>query len=254
MGSGPLVGGEGGTGPAPGQGEDRPPSPSPGSAVRISLLVALAATLLATIPAIGLGWLLARRSFPGRTLLGSVLLAPLVIPPVVTGFLLLSLLGRGGLLGSTLALAGMEVPFTLGAAVVAAMVVGFPLYVVSVRNAFETVDRRMEQVSSTMGARPWRTFRRISLPLALPGIAAGAVLTFARALGEFGATIVLAGNIEGETRTIALAVYTLLESPGDQAEVWILVGASVAFSVMALAGYEFLSRRQRRRLQGGLDV
>ena len=148
-----------------------------------------------------------------------------------------------------LASLGLPIPFTLLGATIAALVVGFPLYVISVRGAFEAVDPLYEELSSTLGVSPRQTFLRVSLPLALPGIVAGAVLAFARALGEFGATIVLAGNIEGSTRTIALAVYTLLESPSGRETTWILVGASVAFSLLALLGFETLSRRQKERLE-----
>jgi molybdate transport system permease protein len=211
-------------------------------AVRVSLGVALLAAVLGLPPAVGLGWLLARKRFVGRTALGVVLLAPLVLPPVVTGFLLLRVLGRDG------PLAFLELPFTLWAAVLAALVVGLPLYVVSARNAFEAVDPRYEELSHTLGVRPRRTFVRVTLPLALPGIAAGAVLAFARALGEFGATIVLAGNVEGETRTIALAVYTLLETPGGDDGAAVLSAASIALALFALVAYEALGRRQRRRL------
>lgn len=223
------------------------PGPRPGSAIGISLLVALTAAGLGLVPAVAVGWLLARRDFVGKSVVSMLVLAPLVIPPVVTGFLLLSLLGSQGLLGGVLSAAGITIPFSLLGAVVAAGVVGFPLYVVAVRGAFEAVDPHFEEVSWTLGVRPRRTFARILLPLALPGIAAGAVLAFARALGEFGATVVLAGNVEGETRTIALAVYTLLESPSGSGATWTLVGASIVLSLAALLGYEALSRRQRRR-------
>lgn len=242
--------------PAPAPGglpEGRPDRISTGSAIRISIQVALLATLLALVPAVALGWLLARRPFPGKTLLSALLLSPMVVPPVVTGFLLLAVLGQGGPAGRLLSDLGIRIPFSFVAAVLAATVVGFPLFVVTVRNAFETVDPQLEEMSATLGARPWRTFRRVSLPLALPGIGAGAVLAFARALGEFGATIVLAGNVEGETRTIALAVYTLLESPRESADVWVLVGASVLVSVLALTGFEYLSRRQRRLVRRNPD-
>jgi len=223
--------------------------PSAGSAIRISLLVALMATAAGLLPAVGLGWLLARHEFPGKTLLSTAVLAPLVIPPVVTGFLLLSLLGTQSALGRLLIQLGLPVPFTLLGAAVAALVVGLPLYVISIRGAFEAVDPLYEELSWTLGVPPRRTFLRISLPLALPGIVAGAVLAFARALGEFGATVVLAGNMEGTTRTIALAVYTLLESPSGREATWVLVGASVGLSLLALIGFERLSRRQRRRLE-----
>ena len=219
------------------------------SAIRLSLIVAFLATLVGIVPAVGIGWLLARRDFLGKTVLSTVIMAPLVIPPVVTGFLLLSVLGASAPLGGLIASLGFPIPFTILGASIAALVVGFPLYVISVRGAFEAVDPMYEELSWTLGSSPWRTFFRVSLPLALPGIAAGAVLAFARSLGEFGATVVLAGNVEGSTRTIALAVYTLLESPTGREPVWILVGASVVISLVALLGFEALSRRQKRRLE-----
>ena len=223
--------------------------PGVGSAIRLSVIVALLATLVGLVPAIGLGWVLARWDFRGKSIVSALVLAPLVLPPVVTGFLLLSVLGTNTSFGGALASLGLPVPFTLLGAALAAFVVGMPLYVISIRGAFEVIDSKYEELSSTLGATPRRTFLRISLPLALPGIAAGAVLAFARALGEFGATVVLAGNVEGSTRTIALAVYTLLESPQGQEQVWILVGASVAVSLLALFGFEVLSRRQKQRLE-----
>ena len=179
-----------------------------------------------------------------------MVLAPLVIPPVVTGFLLLTVLGSQSAFGRLLSAVGLPVPFTILGATLAAFIVGMPLYVLAVRGAFEAVDPLYEELSWTLGVPPRETFRRISLPLALPGIAAGAVLAFARSLGEFGATVVLAGNVEGSTRTIPLAVYTLLESPSGREAIWVLVGASVFISLLALTGYEALSRRQKgRRLE-----
>lgn len=234
-------------GPAP---ENAPALvPRPASALRLSLIVALVAALAGLPVAVGMGWLLARREFPGKTVVTTAVFAPLVVPPVVTGFILLSLLGAQSPLGRLLGEVGLPVPFTLLGAIVAALVVGLPLYVLSVRGAFEAVDPRYEEVSWTLGVPPRRTFLRVSLPLALPGIAAGAVLAFARALGEFGATVVLAGNVEGETRTLALAVYALLEAPSGRTEMWTLVGASLALSLAALLGFESLMRRQRRRLE-----
>lgn len=221
----------------------------PWSAVRLSLIVAFAAVLLGLIPAVAMGWLLARRDFLGKSFVSMLVMAPLVVPPVVTGFLLLTVLGRESALGGLLTAIGLPIPFTLLGATLAALVVGFPLYVMAIRAVFDTVDRRFEEVSWTLGVPKAPTFRRISLPLALPGIAAGAVLAFARSLGEFGATVVLAGNMEGETRTIALAVYSLLESPSGQRATWILVIASVLLSLVALLGFEGLSRWQRRRME-----
>jgi molybdate transport system permease protein len=196
-----------------------------------------------------MGWVLARKDFLGKSLVSTVALAPLVLPPVVTGFILLSLLGTQSPLGAWLADLGFPIPFTLLGATLAALAVGLPLYVISVRNAFQTVDPSYEEVAWTLGKRPWPAFLRVTFPLALPGIAAGAVLAFARALGEFGATVVLAGNVEGSTRTIALAVYTLLESPRGRDAMWVLVGASVVLSLLALLGFEALSRRQRRQMR-----
>jgi molybdate transport system permease protein len=221
----------------------------PWSAVRLSLIVAFSAVLLGLVPAVAIGWLLARRDFFGKSFVSMIVMAPLVVPPVVTGFLLLSVMGRESALGGFLAAIGLPIPFTLLGATLAALVVGFPLYVMAIRAVFDTVDRRFEEVSWTLGVPKAPTFQRISLPLALPGIAAGAVLAFARALGEFGATVVLAGNMEGETRTIALAVYSLLESPSGQGATWILVSASVMLSLVALLGFEGLSRWQRRRME-----
>lgn len=215
----------------------------------LSLQVGAAAALLGLPAAVALGFVLARRSFPGHGLLGALLLAPMVLPPVVTGLLLLDLVGRATVAGGWLAARGLPLSFSFEAAVLAALVVGLPLYAWSCRAAFEAVDPRLEELSLTLGQPPLRTFRRVTLPLALPGLAAGAVLAFARGLGEFGATAVLAGNIEGETRTIALAVYHLLEAPGGQPASRGLVLASVALSVAALLAFEALNRWQRRRLE-----
>jgi molybdate transport system permease protein len=234
---------------APSLGLDASYGLDPWSAVRLSLIVAFSAVLLGLVPAVAMGWILARWDFLGKSFVSMIVMAPLVVPPVVTGFLLLSVLGRESALGGVLAAIGLPIPFTLLGATLAALVVGFPLYVMAIRAVFDTVDRRFEEVSWTLGVPKAPTFRRISLPLALPGIAAGAVLAFARALGEFGATIVLAGNMEGETRTIALAVYSLLESPSGQGATWILVIASVMLSLVALLGFEGLSRWQRRRME-----
>lgn len=212
-------------------------------AIWLSVRVGLWCTVLGAPVAVVVGWLLARKRMPGRTFVATVLMAPLVLPPVVTGLLLLTIFSHGGPLG------WLGVPFTFAGAVTAAFVVGAPLYVMAARSAFEAVDPRYEEVSWTLGVHPWPTFLRVTLPLALPGIAAGAVLAFARALGEFGATAVLAGNIEGRTRTISLAVYTLLESPGRSGATRILVGASLCIGFAAIAGYEMFVRWQRRRLE-----
>lgn len=225
--------------------------PALGPVVLRSILVGLLAVLLATLPAVMLGRWLARTRSPARAPVGAVLLLPLVLPPVVTGFLLLAVFGSSGLLGPLLAQFGFRLSFSFWAAVVAAAVVGFPLYAVVVRNAFESVDPRYEELAWSLGAPPRSTFRRVALPLALPGVAAGAVLALARGLGEFGATIVVAGNIEGETQTLALAVYRLLESPTGRGRIWLFVLASAAIAVLGLALWEWLTARQRARLLDG---
>jgi molybdate transport system permease protein len=219
----------------------------------LSLVVGVLSTVVMLAPAMACAWVLARGRFRGRSLLSGVVMLPLVLPPVVTGLLLLRALGRSAPLGGLLAAAGWPVPFTLTGAVVAACVVGFPLYVMAIRGAFEAVDPRLEEVSWTLGAPPRRTFLRVSLPLALPGVLAGMVLAFARGLGEFGATAILAGNMEGTTRTIALAVYALLDAPDGEAQVRTLLGASVGLSVVSLVLYEALNRRQRRSLEWDRD-
>lgn len=221
----------------------------PTSAVRLSVIVGLTSTVAMLLPATACAWALARARFRGRTLLSGAVLLPLVLPPVVTGLLLLRLFGQSSPVGAALAAAGWPVTFSLTGAVVAACVVGFPLYVMAIRSAFEAVDPRLEEVSWTLGVPPRRTFLRVTLPLALPGIAAGMVLAFARGLGEFGATAIIAGNMEGRTRTIALAIYALLDAPDGEARMRELVGASVGLSVVALVAFEALNRWQRRRLE-----
>lgn len=218
------------------------------SAVWLSLQVGLLAAALGLFPALALGYLLARKRFVGHGLLSAVVLVPMVLPPVVTGLLLLEIVGRNTALGGVLADIGLPLSFSFGGAVLAALIVGLPLYVWSARAAFTAVDPRLEELAATLGAPPKQQLWRVTLPLALPGLAAGAVLAFARGLGEFGATAVLAGNIEGETRTISLAVYQLLEDPSASG-VGLLVGASVLLSLGALLAFEGLNRWQQARLE-----
>lgn len=218
------------------------------SVLYLSAQVALLAVACSIVPATLLGWLLARWNSAPRAPLQALLMLPLVLPPVSTGYILLALFGRSGPLGALwVRLTGEGIAYTTAACVIAASTVGFPLMVESVRLSVLGVDPRLEQVSRSLGRGRWATFARVTLPLSLPGLLAGAVLGFARALGEFGATIVIAGNIEGETRTIPVAVYTLLNTPGNEAAVWRLVGLSVALCVAALMVAFWLAARQRKR-------
>jgi molybdate transport system permease protein len=215
----------------------------------LSAQVAALATAVSLVPGILLGWLLARWQNPARLPLQGALMLPLVLPPVVTGYLLLAVLGRSGPLGQAWhELTGGYIAYTTGACVIAAAVVGFPLMVEGIRLSVLGVDSRLEMVSRSLGRGRFSTFLRVTLPLSLPGVLGGAVLSFARALGEFGATIIVAGNVEGETRTIPVAVYTLLNVPGTDEAVWRLVGLSVALSLFALLGAFWLSSRQRKRV------
>ncbi|MCA9509643.1 MAG: molybdate ABC transporter permease subunit [Myxococcota bacterium] len=215
--------------------------------VALSIRVAVLAVAASLVPGVLTGWLLARWRHPLRPLVQGVVMLPLVLPPVVTGYLLLFALGRSRPLGRAWhALTGEHVAYTTGACVVAAAVVGFPLLVEAIRLAIAGVDARLEQASRTLGRGRIDTFARVTLPLALPGVASGAVLAFARALGEFGATIVLAGNVAGETRTIPVAVYTLLNVRDGEPAALALVAASVALSLVALLGSFWLSARAHR--------
>jgi molybdate transport system permease protein len=209
------------------------------SPVALSLFVAVLATVAATPLAIVCGAWLAVRPKP---LLEALLLAPLVLPPVVTGYLLLEVISPNGWLGALWTALHLTLPFTRFAVVLAALVVGFPLYVSACKTAFARIDPELIDVARTLGQDERTIFRRVRLPLALPGVAAGAVLCFARALSEFGATTVVAGNIEGETRTIALAVYALLEKPGGEAELLPLIIVSLIAAFVSL----LLAERLRR--------
>jgi molybdate transport system permease protein len=224
-------------------------TPEEWSIVLLSLRVALASLLLMAVPGIALGWLLARREFPGKNLLDAIIHLPLVLPPVVTGWLLLVAFGRHSPLGHYLwEWFGIRVVFDWKGAVIAAAVMAFPLMVRAVRLAMELADRDLEQAARTLGASPWRVFVTITLPLAAPGILAGLVLGFARSLGEFGATITLAGNIEGQSRTLPVAIYGLTQVPDGDAQVWRLVTLSVAISLAALIGAEWMARRMGKKL------
>ena len=198
-------------------------SPELLSALGLSIRVACLATVLNAALGIPLAYLLARKTFPGRTLVDLLVTLPLVLPPTVTGYYLIVLLGRRGWLGGPLyALTGWSVTFTWYAAVIAATVMAFPLLVRTARAAIESVDRDLVRAAFTLGRSEWRTALEVTLPLARKGILAGLVLAFARALGEFGATLMLAGNIPGRTTTVPLAIYTAVQT-GESGEAFVLV-------------------------------
>jgi len=225
--------------------------PDAWNAVTLSLRVASAATLASLLPGLAVAWLLARRRFPGRALLDGLVHLPLILPPVVTGYLLLLALGRRGFLGSALAEIGIVFAFRWTGAALACAVMGFPLMVRAMRLSIEAVDPRLEQAAGTLGASPLAVFLTVTLPLSLPGCIAGAVLAFAKAMGEFGATITFVSNIPGETQTLPSAIYTLTQVPGGEGPALRLTLISVALSVAALLVSEFLASRAARRLQAG---
>ncbi len=211
-------------------------------------LAIAAASTLAILPfGLALGWLLARRAWPGKAFVETFVALPLVIPPVATGLILLKLFGRRGPLGGFLhETMGVEIVFTWKAVLLATAVMSFPLLVRSARVAFEEVDHRLEKVARTLGAGPWRVFFTITLPLAARGLTAGALLAFARALGEFGATVMVAGYFVGETATLSLGIYHLVQL-GRDAEAFALLGVSVALAFGAILASELLLGRARHR-------
>ncbi|MDA3961202.1 MAG: molybdate ABC transporter permease subunit [Planctomycetota bacterium] len=219
-------------------------SPAEWSALSLSVGVGLWSTALVAPPGIALGWLLARKQFPGKILLEALIYLPLVLTPVVVGYCLLMVFGRNGPLG------GLGLAFTYSGAVLAAAVVALPLVVRSVRTAIELVDPGLEHAAAVLGAGPCRRLVTITLPLAMPGIVAGLVLGFARSLGEFGATITFAGNISGQTTTLPIAIYTATQVPGGDGLAGRLTLLSILLSFAALAGSEWFLRRLRRRAEG----
>mgnify|MGYP000135477259 CR=1 FL=1 len=225
-------------------------SPEEQQIIGLSLKVAATATLFSLPPGVALAWLLSRYSFPGKALLSGLTYLPLILPPVVTGYALLLLFGRSGPLGRLLEPIGIVFAFNWTGAALAAAVMGFPLLVRAVRLSFDMVDPRIENAAETLGARPFIRFLTITLPLALPGVAAGTVLAFAKALGEFGATITFVASIPGETRTLPLAIYSLTQVPGGEAAVLRLVLISVGVSIGALVLSEWGARSVARRVGG----
>ena len=219
------------------------------TAVRLSLQIALTATAFSLPIGLLAGYALARWRFPGKVLLDGIIHLPLVLPPVVTGYMLLMLLGRRGALGALLAdHLGIVFSFRWTGAALACGVMGFPLMVRPIRLSIEAIDRRLEDAAGTLGANgPW-TFALVTLPLALPGLLVGAILCFAKALGEFGATITFVSNIPGETQTISAAIYTYTQVPGGDANAWRLTAVAIVIALAALTASEIVQRKASRRL------
>jgi molybdate transport system permease protein len=220
------------------------------TAIELSLKVALICTIVVLPIAIFFGWFLARKQFHGKAFVEGFLHLPLVLPPVTTGYILLVIFGTNGLLGSFLYdHFGIRIAFSFPAAVLAAIVVSFPLVTRSIRLSIELVDRNYEEAAKTLGASNLRIFFTITLPLALPGVISGAILAFARSLGEFGATISFAGNISGETQTLPLAIFSTMQVPGQESSTLRLVVVSVILSLAAMIGAEYLNKRILKRKQ-----
>jgi len=226
-------------------------SPSELEVLGLSLKVAFTGVVASLPVALALAYLLARAQFPGKILLDGIVHLPLVLPPVVIGYLLLVALGRNGLLGAWLAEHfGLVFAFRWTGAALAASVMGLPLAVRAMRQAIEAVDRRLEAAASTLGAPPLAVFASVTLPLILPGVLNGMLLSFARSLGEFGATITFVSNIPGETQTLPLAIYSLTQVPGGDAQAMRLCLLSIVLSLSALVVSEIMLRRARRRAHG----
>jgi molybdate transport system permease protein len=226
-------------------------SPQDWTAVQLSLRVAAVSTLVALPFGIAIAALLARKDFWGKALLDAIVHLPLVLPPVVTGYLLLISFGRRAPIGAFLEEHfGIVFSFRWTGAALACGVMAFPLMVRAIRLSIEAIDRRLEDAAATLGANPVWTFVTVTLPLALPGVIAGMMLAFARALGEFGATITFVSNIPGETQTISAAIYTLTQVPGGDADALKLVIVSIIISFAALLASEWFARRAAARLHG----
>src|SRR5918995_5375789 len=221
-------------------------------AVTLSLRIAFVATVVALPFGLAVAWLLARKDFWGKTLLDGVVHLPLVLPPVVTGYVLLISFGRRGAVGSFLAdTFGIVFSFRWTGAALACGIMGFPLLVRPMRISLEAIDRRLEDAAATLGASRTWVYLTVTLPLALPGIIAGMVLCFAKALGEFGATITFVSNIPGETQTLSAAIYTFTQVPGGDAAAIRLVLVAIVLSLIALILSEWFARRAGMRLHGG---
>jgi molybdate transport system permease protein len=226
-------------------------SPLEAEALRLSLLVSVTAVAGSLPFGIAIAWLLARGRFPGKTLLDGLVHLPLVLPPVAVGYLLLVSMGRHGVIGEWLHdMFGLVFSFNWKGAALASAVVAFPLLVRSVRLSIEQTDRGVEAAARTLGAGPWAVFFTVTLPLSLPGIAAGIILAFARSLSEFGATITFVAAIPGETRTLPVALYTVTQTAGGDAEALRLCILSVVLALATLVAADWLARRLERRMKG----
>lgn len=214
------------------------------SAIQLSLFVAIICSVITLPLAVAVGWFLARKRFWGKSVLEGILHLPLVLPPITTGYILLLIFGSKGIIGSFFyEKLGIQIAFSFYAAVIAAIFVSFPLVTRSVRLSIELVDQKLEEAARTLGASNLRVFFSITLPLALPGVIGGFILSFARSLGEFGATISFAGNIEGETQTLPLAIFSEMQVPGQESSTFRLIMVSVILSLLAMVAAEFLNKR-----------
>ena len=218
------------------------------TAIELSLRIAIVATLASLPFGIAVAYALARWRFPGKTLVNGLVHLPLVLPPVVTGYLLLVAFGRRGIFGQALADVGIVLAFRWTGAALACAVMGFPLMVRAMRLSFEAIDPRLETAAGSLGANPAWRFLLVSLPLAVPGLLVGSILAFARALGEFGATITFVANIPGETQTIAAAIYTDVQDPNGDAGALRLTLVSIAISLAAVMISDLVQQRLERRL------
>lgn len=227
--------------------------PAEWDAVALSLRVALTATVLSLPLGIATAYVLARKRFPGHAIVNGLVHLPLILPPVVTGYLLLVSFGPQAFIGQALDAIGLSVAFRWTGAALAAAIMAFPLMVRAIRLSLEAVDPKLEETASTLGASPLWVFATITLPLMLPGILTGAVLAFAKAMGEFGATITFVSNIPGETRTVPSAIYAFLQVPGGEGSAWRLVIVSVIVAMGALILSEVLARRMSKRI-GSTDA
>ena len=223
-------------------------SPEELSALYLSAKVALFATVFSLPFAVALGWYLARYEFRLKFLVEALLQLPMVLPPVVLGYLLLVLFGNQGLIGQYLNALGIHLAFNWKGAVLASMIVAFPLMVQPVRLSFQLMNQQLDQIAGSLGAAPWKVFWNINLPLAIPGIVMGSILCFSRSLGEFGATITFVGNIPDETRTIPIAIYSFLQQPDGEDLAMRLVALSLVLAFSALIANYFILQKYQRKL------